>query len=55
MKFDNVNSTCTCDSYHNATVKYSLMLKEILRDNESLREKVTKLQIEIYELKKQIK
>ncbi len=48
---ENVDSTCTCDSYKNMTIKYSAMLEEYFKTNEMLRNEVTKLQQEIIDLK----
>lgn len=55
MKFETTNSTCTCDAYHNTTVKYSAMLDEYFKVNEMLRNEVLKLQKEIEHLKDYIK
>jgi hypothetical protein len=51
MKNENVNSTCTCDSYRNMTIKYSAMLDEYFKTNEILRNTILKLQQEIQDLK----
>ena len=55
MKIEETNSTCTCESYRNATIKYSAMLDEYLKTNEMLRTAVVKLQIEIDQLRDYIK
>ena len=55
MKLEETNSTCTCDSYRNATIKYGLMLDEYFKVNEMLRNEVVKLQKQIEELKDYIK
>ena len=55
MKIENQNSTCTCDSYKNMTIKYGAMLDEYFKTNEMLRTAIVKLQIEIDQLKFYIK
>ena len=55
MKIEETNSTCTCESYKNATIKYSAMLDEYFKTNEMLRTAVVKLQIEIEQLRDYIK
>ena len=55
MKFDKYDSTCNCEAYHNATVKYSIICSEYYTSNENLRNEIVKLQVQILELKKQIK
>jgi hypothetical protein len=55
MKLEETNSTCSCDSYRNATIKYSAMLDEYFKVNEVLRKEVVKLQKQIEELKDYIK
>jgi len=55
MKLGETNSTCTCESYRNATIKYSAMLDEYFKVNEMLRKDVVKLQKTIEELKDYIK
>jgi hypothetical protein len=55
MKIENENSTCTCDSYKNMTIKYSSMLDEYFKTNEILRNEILKLQKEIVHLKDYIK
>jgi LytS/YehU family sensor histidine kinase len=55
MKIENQNSTCTCDSYKNMTIKYGSMLDEYFKANQVLRDEVLKLQKEIEHLKDYIK
>ena len=55
MKIEETNSTCTCDSYKNMTVKYSAMLDEYFKTNEILRHEVAKLKKDIEHLKDYIK
>ena len=55
MKLEETNSTCTCESYRNATIKYGAMLDEYFKTNEMLRTAVVKLQIEIEQLRDYIK
>ena len=55
MKLEETNSTCSCESYKNATIKYSAMLEEYFKTNEMLRTAVVKLQIEIDQLRDYIK
>lgn len=55
MKIEESNSTCTCESYKNATIKYSAMLEEYFKTNEMLRTAVIKLQLEIEQLRDYIK
>ena len=55
MKFQEQNSTCTCESYHNATIKYSAMLDEYFKINEMLRAEILKKTKEIEDLKDYIK
>jgi hypothetical protein len=54
MTKENVDSTCTCDSYKNMSIKYSKMLDEYFKTNEILRMQVAKLQQEITDLKEVI-
>jgi uncharacterized coiled-coil DUF342 family protein len=55
MKLEETNSTCSCDSYKNMTIKYSSMLDEYFKTNEMLRTEILKLQKEIQDLKDYIK
>ena len=55
MKIENQNSTCTCDSYKNMTIKYSSMLDEYFKVNQVLRDEIEKLQKNINDLKTYIK
>jgi hypothetical protein len=55
MKIENQNSTCTCDSYKNMTIKYGSMLDEYFKVNQVLRDEVVKLQKNIDDLKTYIK
>jgi hypothetical protein len=55
MKLEENNSTCTCDSYKNMTIKYGSMLDEYFKTNEMLRNEILKLQKEIQDLKDYIK
>jgi LytS/YehU family sensor histidine kinase len=55
MKLEETNSTCTCDSYKNMTIKYGAMLDEYFTTNEMLRKEIVKLQQEIAHLKDYIK
>ena len=55
MKLEEINSTCTCDSYKNMTIKYGAMLNEYFTTNGMLRTEVLKLQKEIQDLKDYIK
>jgi len=55
MKLEENNSTCTCDSYKNMTIKYGAMLDEYFTTNEMLRKEIVKLQQEIAHLKDYIK
>jgi len=55
MKLEETNSTCTCESYRNATIKYAAMLDEYFHYNQKLTNEVLKLQKEVQELKDYIK
>jgi hypothetical protein len=55
MKLTEYSSTCSCDIYHNMTIKYGEMLDEYFKTNEMLRKEVLKLQKEIEDLKDYIK
>ena len=55
MKLEETNSTCTCESYRNATIKYTAMLDEYFKTNEMLKTAIVKLQIEIDQLRDYIK
>ena len=55
MTLEQVNSTCSCDSYKNMTIKYGAMLDEYFTTNEMLRTEILKLQKEVQELKDYIK
>ena len=55
MKLEESNSTCTCDSYKNMTIKYGAMLDEYLKTNEMLRKLVDTQKKEIEHLKDYIK
>jgi len=55
MKLEETNSTCTCESYRNATIKYAAMLDEYFQYNQKLTNEVLKLQKEVQELKDYIK
>jgi len=55
MKLEEINSTCSCDSYKHMTIKYSAMLNEYINTNEILRADILKLQKEVQELKDYIK